>query len=122
MGARLRRKPPNLTSTTSTPIHTHPANSARNPLGSNAKAAALIGLSALKESADAFPPLKSAVASVLCMVDLADAAKANKKESCRLALRAEDILYAIADAVQDPHYLEPDLQRRILRFTSSVDT
>ncbi|KAF7973822.1 hypothetical protein HWV62_14208 [Athelia sp. TMB] len=134
---RLRRRPPDPTSPAST-AHPHPPtlNTTRNISWRNAKAATLIGLAALKESADAFPPLKSAVAGVLCIVELADvspwmhhlvvgsdrsrsqAAKANKKESRQLALRAKNILDAIADAVQDPHCLDPDLQCRIHRFTS----
>ncbi|KAF7986794.1 hypothetical protein HWV62_20414 [Athelia sp. TMB] len=119
---RLRRRPPDPISPAST-AHPHPPtiNTTRISSWRNAKAATLIGLAALKESADAFPPLKSAVAGVLCIVELADAAKANKKESRQLALRAKNILDAIADAVQDPHCLDPDLQCRIHRFTSLLD-
>lgn len=44
------------------------------------------------------------------------AAKANRKDSQRLALHANTIIEAIADAVQDPRCLDMDLKARIDSF------
>ncbi|KZP10753.1 hypothetical protein FIBSPDRAFT_937864 [Athelia psychrophila] len=118
-----RKKPPNIATPTSPPHnHNHTLTTRRKSPGwKDAKAVALIGLYALKESADAFPPLKSAVGGVLCIFELADAAKSNKKESRQLALRADAILEAIETTVRDPRHLDSDLKARIESFTQLLD-
>ncbi|KAJ7717815.1 hypothetical protein B0H16DRAFT_1740387 [Mycena metata] len=74
-------------------------------------------LLALKESADAFPPLKSAVGGVLAVWDIADRAKQAKSDACDIALRAEKILDVITDAVPNPSNIPPPMLQRIKRFT-----
>ncbi|KAJ7164114.1 hypothetical protein C8R46DRAFT_1351970 [Mycena filopes] len=59
-------------------------------------------LLALKESADVFPPLRSAVAGVLAVWDIARRAKRCKSDAADIAKRTEDIICLIADAVPDP--------------------
>ncbi|KAJ7916000.1 hypothetical protein B0H13DRAFT_1871610 [Mycena leptocephala] len=64
-------------------------------------------LLALKESADAFPPLKSAVGGVLAVWDIAQRAEHSKSDACENALRTEKILNVIADAVPDGLAISP---------------
>jgi hypothetical protein len=95
----------------------------------------MITLTALKESADAFPPLKGAVAGVLHIVDLSQVrtgpnisrlqifnptfqkVKSNKDDCQKLASRVQEILDKIALAVPDATYISPDLLARIDEFT-----
>jgi len=79
-----------------------------------------LALTALKETADAFPPLKSAVGGVIHVLDLAQRVKSNKEECRKLASRAEGILDKIAVAVPDATCISPDLLR-IDEFTRTLD-
>ncbi|KAJ7804780.1 hypothetical protein B0H14DRAFT_2882902 [Mycena olivaceomarginata] len=78
-------------------------------------------LFALKESADAFPPLKSAVGGVLAVWDVAQRAKHSKSDACEIALRTEKILNVIADAVPDGSAISSPLLDSIERFTVLLD-
>jgi len=82
--------------------------------------AIMIALTALKESADAFPPLKGAVAGVLHVVDLSQKVKSNKDECQKLASRVQEILDRIALAVPDATRISPDLLTRIDEFTRTL--
>jgi hypothetical protein len=82
--------------------------------------AVMITLTALKESADAFPPLKGAVAGVLHIVDLSQKVKSNKDDCQKLASRVQEILDKIALAVPDATYISPDLLARIDEFTKTL--
>ncbi|KAJ7745332.1 hypothetical protein B0H16DRAFT_1558515 [Mycena metata] len=72
---------------------------------------------ALKESADAFPPLKSAVCGTMALWDIAKRAKHSKADACAIALRAQEILHLIADAVPDASAIPEPMLRSITRFT-----
>ncbi|KAJ7741092.1 hypothetical protein B0H16DRAFT_1565921, partial [Mycena metata] len=74
-------------------------------------------LDALKESADAFPPLKSAVGGVLAIRDIALRAKHSKSDARDIALRTEKILCVIADAVPDASAIPPPMMLSIQCFT-----
>ncbi|KAJ7750790.1 hypothetical protein B0H16DRAFT_845256 [Mycena metata] len=78
-------------------------------------------LLALKESADAFPPLKSVVGSVLVLWDIAEGAKLSKAEARGIARRTETILKVIADAVPDPSSISAPMQLSINRFIVLLD-
>ncbi|KAJ7206186.1 hypothetical protein C8J57DRAFT_1615083, partial [Mycena rebaudengoi] len=58
-----------------------------------------IALGALRDSADAFPPLKSAVGGVVALWEIAKRAKHSKTDARDIALRTKEILDLIADAV-----------------------
>lgn len=74
-------------------------------------------LVALKESADAFPPLKSAAGGVLAVWNLANRAKTSKKKAKATADRCDQILQVLADAVPDPFNITPEMQENIHKFT-----
>ncbi|KAF7343287.1 hypothetical protein MVEN_01760800 [Mycena venus] len=76
---------------------------------------------ALKESADAFPPLKSAVSGVLVVRDIAQRAKSSKSDARDIARRTEEILNVIADAVPDPSIIPMPMLQSIERFTVLLD-
>ncbi|KAF8491421.1 hypothetical protein JB92DRAFT_2835613 [Gautieria morchelliformis] len=84
-------------------------------------AAAITTLRALRDSADAFPPLKSATGGVLHLMELCDTVKANREECLALARRAEEILYRINDVVPDPTKIPPSLLDRISDFARSME-
>ncbi|KAK7051933.1 hypothetical protein R3P38DRAFT_3255180 [Favolaschia claudopus] len=56
-------------------------------------------LLALKESSDAFPPLKSVVAAAVAICTIAERTKHSQENARTLALRVKDILDVLADAV-----------------------
>jgi len=99
-----RRKPPERQSTTST-----------------LQNATLITLTALKESSDAFPPLKSTVGGVVHIWELCRKVKSNQAECLALWSRVMEILNMIADAVPDGTRIPPDLLVRIENFTCVLD-
>ncbi|KAF7343304.1 hypothetical protein MVEN_01762700 [Mycena venus] len=78
-------------------------------------------LVALKESADAFPPLKSAVGGVLAVTDIAQRAKHSKSDALDIAHRTQGILNVIADAVPDPSTISTPMLQSIERFTMLLD-
>ncbi|KAJ7779007.1 hypothetical protein B0H16DRAFT_802385 [Mycena metata] len=78
-------------------------------------------LVALKESADAFPPLKSAVGGVLAVWDVAQRAKHSKADAHAIALRTQTILDMMADALPDPSAIPPAMLSSIERFTLLLD-
>ncbi|KAJ7620301.1 hypothetical protein FB45DRAFT_929915 [Roridomyces roridus] len=78
-------------------------------------------LNALKESADAYPPLKSAVGGVLALWDIAERAKNAKSDARDIALHTERILEVIADAVPDPTMIPPPMLKSIEHFTALLD-
>jgi len=79
-----------------------------------------LALTALKESADAFPPLKGAVGAVVHIRDLRLKVRSNQEEFDKLISRVEMILEEVADAVPDPAQIPPDLLGRIEAFTTVV--
>ncbi|KAJ7480296.1 hypothetical protein B0H11DRAFT_2025660 [Mycena galericulata] len=78
-------------------------------------------LLALKESADAFPPLKSAVAGVLAVWEIAERAKHSKSDARGIALRTQEILNVVAEAVPDPSVIPASMLQSIERFTVLLD-
>ncbi|KAJ7575955.1 hypothetical protein C8J56DRAFT_1032203 [Mycena floridula] len=79
-------------------------------------------LVALKESSDAFPPLKSVCGGVLAIWDTVERLKSCKSEARALADRCKDILEHLADAVQpDPAHISPALMHDISRFQRLLD-
>ncbi|KAJ6577776.1 hypothetical protein B0H19DRAFT_1121340 [Mycena capillaripes] len=71
---------------------------------------AFTSLTALRESADAFPPLKSAVGGVLALWNTAE------KGPNSLSRRAYEVLEAFTDAVPDPANIHPSMLVSIQRF------
>ncbi|KAJ7664969.1 hypothetical protein B0H17DRAFT_1184576 [Mycena rosella] len=78
-------------------------------------------LLALKESADAFPPLKSAVGGVVALYEIAERAKHCKADARDIAERTKVILDVIAEAVPDPSIITPPMLQDIERFTALLD-
>ncbi|KAJ7206156.1 hypothetical protein C8J57DRAFT_1734461 [Mycena rebaudengoi] len=78
-------------------------------------------LHALKESADAFPPLKSAVGGVVAIWHIAERAKRSRTEARDIALRTKKIVDLIADAVPDPSEIPLSMLLSIDRFTFALD-
>ncbi|KAJ6577715.1 hypothetical protein B0H19DRAFT_1121163 [Mycena capillaripes] len=77
---------------------------------------ALTSLTALRESADAFPPLKSAVGGVLVLWNTAERVKTSKERAQALSRRAYEVLEALTDAVPDPSNIHPFTLVSIQRF------
>ncbi|KAJ7677679.1 hypothetical protein DFH06DRAFT_558672 [Mycena polygramma] len=78
-------------------------------------------LFALKESADAFPPLKATVGGVLAIWDIAQRAKHSKSGARNIALRTEEILNVIAEAVPDGSMVDSSMLLSIQRFSLLLD-
>jgi hypothetical protein len=86
-----------------------------------ALAAPLIVLNALKESADAFPPLKGTVSSILHIIELSQKVKSNKEDCQKLACRVQEILDKIKVAVHHATCISFDLLGRIDEFARALD-
>ncbi|KAF7350916.1 hypothetical protein MSAN_01653700 [Mycena sanguinolenta] len=80
-----------------------------------------ISLCALRDSADAFPPLKSAVSGVVALWEIAKRAKSSKTDGRDIALRAKEIVDVIADAVPDGSDIPPPMLQSIVRFTVTLE-
>ncbi|KAJ7861177.1 hypothetical protein B0H13DRAFT_1900600 [Mycena leptocephala] len=80
--------------------------------------AILTSLNVLRESADALPPLKSAVGGVVAVWDLAERLAASDEDAQKLAWRAITILDTIYNAVgeADPQAISPRILKSILDF------
>ncbi|KAJ7098826.1 hypothetical protein C8R44DRAFT_988677 [Mycena epipterygia] len=91
---------------------------ARSPSHSDILQTSLL---ALKESADAFPPLKSAVGGVVSIWDIAERAKHSKAEARDIARRTQVILDVVADAVPDGSAIPTPMVESIERFTLLLD-
>ncbi|KAF7369367.1 hypothetical protein MVEN_00265300 [Mycena venus] len=76
---------------------------------------------ALKESADAFPPLKGAVGGAIALCEIAERAKHSKSDARAIALRVKEIIDGIADAVPDGSVISPPMLISIQRFTILLD-
>jgi len=111
---RLHLKPPKSSSSTAT-LSEQTDEQSTNPF-----AVALIGLTALKESADACPPLKSTVSGILHIIELSQKVKSNKEDCQKLASRVQEILDEIAVAVPDATCISFDLLLRIDEFTRTL--
>ncbi|KAJ7151890.1 hypothetical protein C8R43DRAFT_1235894 [Mycena crocata] len=75
-----------------------------------------IGLIALRESSEAFPPLRATVGLVICIWDVAKRVQRNKDTSHYLARRAVEILEIVAAAIPDPTRISPRMATKIARF------
>ncbi|KAJ7664980.1 hypothetical protein B0H17DRAFT_1184583 [Mycena rosella] len=78
-------------------------------------------LLALKESADAFPPLKSAMAGVVAICEIAERAKHSKADTREIAERTKGILDVIAEAVPNPSVIPAPMLQSIEQFTALLD-
>ncbi|KAJ7359514.1 hypothetical protein DFH08DRAFT_411870 [Mycena albidolilacea] len=78
-------------------------------------------INALRDSSDAFPPLKSAVGGVIAICTIAERAKHCKTEACAIALRTKEILDLVADAVPDGSTISPPMLLSIGKFTILLD-
>ncbi|KAJ7202022.1 hypothetical protein GGX14DRAFT_463563, partial [Mycena pura] len=74
-------------------------------------------LLALKESADAFPPLKAAVGAVIAICDIAERTRSSRFDARAIALRVIEIMEVIADAVPDGSDISPPMVDSISAFS-----
>ncbi|KAJ6527333.1 hypothetical protein DFH09DRAFT_1371420 [Mycena vulgaris] len=75
-------------------------------------------LLALKESADAFPPLKAAVGGVIAICDIAERTRNSGHDARAIALRVIEIMEVIADAVPNGSDISPPMSDSIFEFSS----
>ncbi|GLB40767.1 hypothetical protein LshimejAT787_0806380 [Lyophyllum shimeji] len=73
-------------------------------------------VTALRDSADAFPPLKSLAGGVLAVWQTAERAKCSKGRAKALAERCCSLLRIIADAVKDPNDVPPEMNVNLENF------
>ncbi|KAJ7087484.1 hypothetical protein C8R44DRAFT_893191 [Mycena epipterygia] len=75
-------------------------------------------LLALKESTDAFPPLKSTVGGVIALLEIAERAKHSKSDARAIALRTKEIFDVIAAAVGPAPAIPQPMRKSIERFNA----
>ncbi|KAJ7664976.1 hypothetical protein B0H17DRAFT_1184579 [Mycena rosella] len=107
---RTRKKSQPRTSTRLDSLHS------RNPLPD----VFWTSIRALKESADAFPPLKSAVGGVIAVYEIVERAKHAKSDARDVALCTKAILNVVAEAVPDPSEISLPMLQSIERFTTYI--
>ncbi|KAF8186523.1 hypothetical protein K438DRAFT_1973326 [Mycena galopus ATCC 62051] len=76
---------------------------------------------ALKESADAFPPLKSAIGGAIALFEITERTKHSKSDALAIALRVKEIVDVVADAVPDGSDISPSMSDSIYRFSVLLD-
>lgn len=77
----------------------------------------------LRESADAFPPLKSVVGGVLYIWQLAEQVKSNRKQAEALAERAKELVTLVTDLmrlIDNPENMPPDMCLALELFASTL--
>jgi len=109
--SRKRLKPPESTT----------SHKSMERQSTTALAVPLIVLNAIKESSDAFPPLKGAVSSILHIIELSQKVKSNKEDCQKLAFRVQEILDKVTRAVPDATCISFDLLGRIAEFENTLD-
>ncbi|TDL16270.1 hypothetical protein BD410DRAFT_642783 [Rickenella mellea] len=85
-----------------------------------ARAFAPVALTALMQSADVFPPLKSAVGFLLQVHDICERMKCNREGADELRIRVESIRDYVADAFQDEKDVGSELYSTLIRFDQSL--
>ncbi|KAJ7689722.1 hypothetical protein B0H17DRAFT_1066122 [Mycena rosella] len=103
------------------PAAAHSSRSTAPTLGALSSDAIRESLSLLKDSADAFPPLKSAVGGVLAVWDLAERVSASDENAQALAHRVTGILDTISKSVGKTGSVSPEMQREIDKFNALLD-
>ncbi|KAG6909982.1 hypothetical protein DXG01_013982 [Tephrocybe rancida] len=78
-------------------------------------------LVALVQSADAFPPLKSACGGVLAILDTAERVRYSRTNAQALAHRCFDILTVVADSTPDLSALSSEMKTSIARFNDLLN-
>jgi len=73
-------------------------------------------LIALRDSADAFPPLKSSASAVLAVWNTAERAESSKSRAKAMADRCCNILKILADIVKDPNDVPPEMVASLDNF------
>ncbi|KAJ7705070.1 hypothetical protein B0H16DRAFT_1901943 [Mycena metata] len=101
---RVQLKPPGARSTKTSHVNTF-------------SDAMWTSLWALKESSDAFPPLKSATGGVVALWEITERAKYSRTDALDIALRTKEILDVIADSVPDGATIPPPMLKSIKAFT-----
>ncbi|TDL19059.1 hypothetical protein BD410DRAFT_449128 [Rickenella mellea] len=82
--------------------------------------ATILMLTQLKESADFFPPLKSAVAGVLGIYQIAQTISSNKKEANRISQRAVRVIEILEHATHASAGVSIELRNSINTFNGSL--
>ncbi|TDL22413.1 hypothetical protein BD410DRAFT_839855 [Rickenella mellea] len=80
-----------------------------------------IMMTALKESADLFPPLRNSVGSLLHIHEMFNKIKDNSKTSERLKHQVEATLQSLADAVPNGAEIMPELQAALEQYSSALE-
>ncbi|KAI0045592.1 hypothetical protein FA95DRAFT_1680376 [Auriscalpium vulgare] len=73
----------------------------------------MVSLEALRESAEAFPPLRSAVGCLILLLQLFQGMTSNRDEIVRIAARIDEISALLARAVPDVTRIPPILRHAI---------
>ncbi|VDB96250.1 unnamed protein product [Peniophora sp. CBMAI 1063] len=80
----------------------------------------LLGLEALAESADAFPPLKSAVCGLLFFVRQADIVSGNKEQIADMRAQIDAMVVSIVRAIPDVTDMSPVAQEAVRALAMDV--
>ncbi|KAJ7877830.1 hypothetical protein B0H13DRAFT_2668241 [Mycena leptocephala] len=96
-------------------------NRGHGPAVSSSHDILFLTLLALKESADAFPPLKRVMSGVTALFVISERAKHCKSDARDIFLRTMTIIDVIADSIPDGSAIPPPLLISIERFTVLLD-
>ncbi|TDL14959.1 hypothetical protein BD410DRAFT_845609 [Rickenella mellea] len=85
-----------------------------------ARAATPVVLTALVQSADVFPPLKSAVSFLLQVHDICEKMKSNREGADELRLRVEGVRGYIVEAFQEEEDMSIELYDALVQFDNAL--
>ncbi|TDL14908.1 hypothetical protein BD410DRAFT_857169 [Rickenella mellea] len=85
-----------------------------------ARAATPVALTALVQSADVFPPLKSAVSFLLQVHDICEKMKSNREGANELRLRVEGVRGYIVEAFQEEEDMSIELYDALVQFDNAL--
>ncbi|TDL14955.1 hypothetical protein BD410DRAFT_845606 [Rickenella mellea] len=89
-------------------------------IGAAARAATPVALTALVQSADVFPPLKSAVSFLLQVHDICEKMKSNREGADELRLRIEGVRGFVVEAFQDEEDICLELYDALIQFDDAL--
>ncbi|TDL14054.1 hypothetical protein BD410DRAFT_845633 [Rickenella mellea] len=114
----LRRRLPHRATTTSHSSDSQSREPGSSAVFDTARAATPIALTALVQSTDVFPPLKSAVSFLLQVHDICEV---NREGANELRLRVGEVRGLVAEAFQDEEDICLDMYDALIQFDNALN-
>ncbi|TDL16279.1 hypothetical protein BD410DRAFT_642934 [Rickenella mellea] len=117
----LRRRLSRRTRSTHDSAETQNMEHGSSSVSAAARAATPVALTALAQSSDAFPPLKSAVSFLLQVHDICEKMESNRDSADELRVRVGGVRDSVAEAFQDEEDICLELYDALIQFDDALN-